>query len=336
MLVFVVVLIVVLLIVVIAAAFSSKSSKGIRTRRDEIEARRYGEAGENLVAKYLQDVVNTYGGYLYNDFCFEYEHGYSTEIDHILITRGGVFIIETKTNKGLIRGAKEDELWACIKKDYQENKTLKNPIFQNQGHINHLRKMFKNMPPKMISMVIFPVADITYVSSDIVFDLDDATNKIIELTKANTYSLEFVERINSQIKKIQDMYSISKEKHIENIKKTRDKKESTTNEDKLVEIIIAKAKDYGVEKGRVQIFPEILEGEKLYFFGFISRDPHLWDMLGFTVNKESGMIHDLDMEIEFPLFEKEYEKMNFNNSAYKKLCEYLENNHRESWLYIDK
>jgi len=224
MLVFVIVLIGILLVVIIAVALSSKSSGGrpfsSLKERNEKEAKRYGEAGENLVAKYLQDVVNSYGGYLYNDFCFEDQQGYSTEIDHILITRGGVFIIETKTNKGLIRGTKEDEWWLCIKKDYQQDKQLKNPIIQNQGHINHLRKMFKNTPPKMTSIVIFPVADITYVSSDIVYDLEDATNKIIELTKRNAYSQEFVERINSQIKQIQDAYSISKEKHIENIKKT--------------------------------------------------------------------------------------------------------------------
>ena len=224
MLVFVIVLIVILFIVIIAATLSSKSSGGSTfssvKKRNEREAKRYGEAGENLVAKYLQDIVNSYGCYLYNDFCFEDQQGYSTEIDHILITRGGIFIIETKTNKGFIRGAKEDEWWLCIKKDYQQDKQLKNPIIQNQGHINHLRKMFKNTPPKMTSIVIFPVADITYVSSDIVYDLDDATNKIIELTKSNTYSQEFVERINSQIKQIQDTYSISKEKHIENIKRT--------------------------------------------------------------------------------------------------------------------
>ena len=224
MLVFVIVLIVILFIVIIAVALASKSSGGRPfssvKERNEREAKRYGEAGENLVAKYLQDVVNNYGGYLYNDFCFEDQQGYSTEIDHILITRGGIFIIETKTNKGLIRGAKEDEWWLCIKKDYQQDKQLKNPIIQNQGHINHLRKMFRNTPPKTTSIVIFPVADITYVSSDIVYDLDDATNKIIELTKSNTYSQEFVERINSQIKQIQDTYSISKEKHIENIKRT--------------------------------------------------------------------------------------------------------------------
>ena len=224
MLVFVIVLIVILFIAIIAATLSSKSSGGRPfssvKERNEREAKRYGEAGENLVAKYLQDIVNSYGGYLYNDFCFEDQQGYSTEIDHILITRGGVFIIETKTNKGLIRGTKDDEWWLCIKKDYQQDKQLKNPIIQNQEHINHLRKMFENTPPRMTSIVIFPVADITYVSSDIVYDLDDATNKIIELTKSNTYSQEFVERINSQIKQIQDTYSISKEKHIENIKRT--------------------------------------------------------------------------------------------------------------------
>ena len=69
MLVFVIVLIVILFIVIIAVALSLKSSGGrpfsLIEERNEREAKRYKEAGENLVAKYLQDVVNSYGGYLY-------------------------------------------------------------------------------------------------------------------------------------------------------------------------------------------------------------------------------------------------------------------------------
>ena len=62
MLVFVIVVIVILFIVIIVVALSSKSSGGRPfssvKERNEREAKRYGEAGENLVAKHLQDVVN--------------------------------------------------------------------------------------------------------------------------------------------------------------------------------------------------------------------------------------------------------------------------------------
>lgn len=92
---------------------------------DELEKQRFGKLGENYVSKHLETIINKFGGYLYNDFCFEDEKGYSTEIDHILITRGGIFIIETKTNKGTIYGNKDDEYWISIKKEYQEDKSIK-------------------------------------------------------------------------------------------------------------------------------------------------------------------------------------------------------------------
>ena len=87
-------------------------------------------------------IIDNYGGYLYNNFCFEDEDGFSSEIDHILITKGGVFVIETKGNKGTIYGAADDERWICFKKDYQNDKTFINPIIQDKCYINHLNKMF--------------------------------------------------------------------------------------------------------------------------------------------------------------------------------------------------
>lgn len=186
---------------------------------DELEKQRFGKLGENYVSKHLEIIINEFGGYLYNDFCFEDEKGYSTEIDHILITRGGIFIIETKTNKGTIYGNKDDEYWVSRKKEYQEDKSIKNPIIQNNGHINHLKRMFKNYPPKMISVIIFPLADISNINSNVVFNLNDAIDYIIKLTKSNKYSIQYVEKINKQILDIKSKYSISKEKHIKNINK---------------------------------------------------------------------------------------------------------------------
>ena len=186
---------------------------------DALEKQRFGKLGENYVSKHLEIIINEFGGYLYNDFCFEDEKGYSTEIDHILITRGGIFIIETKTNKGIIYGNKDDEYWISRKKEYQEDKSIKNPIIQNNGHINHLKRMFKNYPPKMISVIIFPLADISNINSNVVFNLNDAIDYIIKLTKSNKYSIQYVERINKQILDIKSKYSISKEKHIKNINK---------------------------------------------------------------------------------------------------------------------
>lgn len=209
------------IIVAIAVGISSSSSGGTTPRQridwDQREINQVGKAGENYVASYLSDIASTYNGFLFNDFCFEDEDGFSTEIDHILITRGGVFVIETKTNKGTIYGDKNDKYWECIKKDYQDDKTLKNPIIQNQGHINHLRRMFGKNAPKMLSIVIFPVADISHIDATNVCNVNGAVAAIKELTAQAKYSEEFVKRINNQLQSIKDRYGISKERHIQNI-----------------------------------------------------------------------------------------------------------------------
>ena len=54
------------------------------------------------------------------------------------------------------------------------------------------------------------------------------------------------------------------------------------SKEKLIEIIISKAKSYGVEKGNVQIIPEILEDKKFFFFGLRSNDPFDWEARAFT------------------------------------------------------
>ncbi|HAS56880.1 MAG TPA: hypothetical protein DCR94_06610 [Firmicutes bacterium] len=185
--------------------------------RDEYESSKFGEVGEKYVANELNEIVKKYGGYLYNNFCFEDEKGFSSEIDHILITKGGVFVIETKTNKGKIIGNEDDKFWICIKKDYQDDKQFKNPIIQNQGHINHLRRMLNHNPPKMISMVIFPIADISSINSPIVHDMGSALSFIADLTINSKKSSDFAKNINERIKKIQDNYSISKKRHLQNI-----------------------------------------------------------------------------------------------------------------------
>lgn len=215
------IIIIIGLIVTIITLISFALHKNKKSNIDynTLEKERFGKLGENYVSKHLEIIINELGGYLYNDFCFEDEKGYSTEIDHILITRGGIFIIETKTNKGTIFGDKDDEYWISIKKQYQEDKSIKNPIIQNNGHINHLKRMFKKYPPKMISMIIFPLTDISNINSNLVYNLNDAISYIIKLTMTNKYSIQYVERINKQILDIKSRYSISKEKHIENINK---------------------------------------------------------------------------------------------------------------------
>lgn len=181
-----------------------------------------GRQGEIIVSSRLNEIANKYGGYLFDDFIFRHKNNvnYSTEIDHILITQGGVFVIETKNNSGVILGKEIEEEWVCLKDGYKENKTFRNPIEQNKVHINCLNRMFDVKPPKMISMIIFVSADISQIESNLVFNLDNAIEVIENLTRQSQYSQDFVERIYGQISTIKNNYSISKDEHKKNIKRS--------------------------------------------------------------------------------------------------------------------
>lgn len=181
------------------------------------EQEKQGLKGEKEVAFYLDRIASHFGGYVFDSFIFKDEDDYSSEIDHILITQGGVFIIETKAQKGIITGNVENELWYSTN-EYGDINTFRNPIHQNDGHIRHLRKMLKKNAPYMFSIIIFPFANIGSVSYPQIHHLEDAMKYIVEETEKGKYTKDFVEKMKAQFTYIKEVYGISKEEHLENIK----------------------------------------------------------------------------------------------------------------------
>ena len=186
-----------------------------RNHNEQIKA---GLEGEAIVKEHLEAFISFHGGYIFNNFCFKGDNGYSSEIDHILISKGGVFIIETKAIVGTIYGNEEDEVWHNFKDSYPTEKTFRNPVKQNLGHINHLKKLIRNNPPKMQNMVIFLDADLSNIDSAYVFDIESAMEHIRSFETIHKHSDEYIERVYQQIKSVQNIYGITPEEHIDNIK----------------------------------------------------------------------------------------------------------------------
>lgn len=223
----IIIIFVVIFIIIIILVSTDKDNSGsnyieqVRQNRKEYQKSKkieFGNKGEISVARMLADISSEYYAFVFNDYTFKDDMGYSTNIDHILVCNGGLFIIETKANKGIIFGDDEREMWKALKEYWQEDKEFKNPIIQNKGHINHLKRMFKNNPPKMYSMIIFPFADkLDNIKSDKVFNVKDAYQFIINKIKEAKYTNHFVDSINIQLKDIYGKYGISLEEHIVNI-----------------------------------------------------------------------------------------------------------------------
>ena len=172
---------------------------------------------EELVANELEKLVKDNKGYLINNLCFKDEEGYSSEIDHILITKAGVFVIKTKSNYGKIYGNENDIVWQSYYKDTNKTKEIINPVRQNKGHINHLRKMFKRNSPKMYSVIIILYGDISDIKINNVYHLRDAINHIKNKMSQNIHDDNYVDKIHQLFLNLKKRYEISKEEHNKNV-----------------------------------------------------------------------------------------------------------------------
>ena len=63
----------------------------------------------------------------------------SSQIDHIVISTFGIFVIETKNYKGWIFGHEKSQYWTQT--IYQDKTKFKNPVKQNWGHIFALKEI---------------------------------------------------------------------------------------------------------------------------------------------------------------------------------------------------
>ena len=87
-----------------------------------------------------------------NDIMISNDYG-THQIDHIVISEYGIFVIETKNYTGLIVGNEYDEKWKeCLgKRKYYFN----NPIHQNYGHVKALETLLNIEEDKFIPIVCF-------------------------------------------------------------------------------------------------------------------------------------------------------------------------------------
>lgn len=65
--------------------------------------------------------------------------GRTSQIDHVVVSDYGIFVIETKNYQGWIIGNEYDDNWTQV--IYKRKEKLHNPIKQNYGHIQALKEV---------------------------------------------------------------------------------------------------------------------------------------------------------------------------------------------------
>ena len=145
----------------------------------------------------------------------------STQIDHIVVYKYGVFVVETKDMSGWIYGSEKDAYWTQSFPN-QKKYPFQNPLRQNYGHIMSLSEYLGISPDKMISIVIFWGDCVlkTSMPENVIRGGIQGYTKYIKSHKAVVFTDEEVSVLCSQIRKCKDsMNLLSNFRHIISTKK---------------------------------------------------------------------------------------------------------------------
>ncbi|MFB9324494.1 nuclease-related domain-containing protein [Paenibacillus aurantiacus] len=168
---------------------SRKPTSPNTPKKRTIDSSRIGELGEYKIniqldqlpkdTKYLSDIM------IKNP---KSRTGYS-QIDHIVISPNGLFVIETKNYNGEIKGGRTDKYWRVSNRF-----NMFNPLKQNYGHIKAIERVLSEFPDLLyISMISFTMR--------CRFSIDPDLRKI-ESNELIVYDTELSEFISRKINRI--------------------------------------------------------------------------------------------------------------------------------------
>ena len=164
-----VIIILIIIFVTVAKIFIPRINKKIYRKAS-------GAVGEKIVASILAKLDREKYKILNN--LTIYIDKETAQIDHLIISNFGIFIIETKNYGGIILGEEDSNYWTQIL--YKNRENFYNPIRQNNWHIQALENILKDYS----GILYFPIVVFTK-SSDLrvktvtdVVNTDDLINTI--------------------------------------------------------------------------------------------------------------------------------------------------------------
>jgi hypothetical protein len=109
--------------------------------------------GESAVRQALTAAFTSSHYHLLNNVTVPVAEG-TTQIDHILVSRYGIFVLETKHYTGWIFGEANSSQWMQV--IYKKKSQFQNPLHQNYKHVAAVAKILDFIPQEQIrSIVVF-------------------------------------------------------------------------------------------------------------------------------------------------------------------------------------
>lgn len=144
----------ILVAIIFALAKKSKRQRKLKEkqRQKPSKAQYKGQLGE----KHVNQLVSTLpkeSYKLYADLYAKHDNGKITQIDHVVVSPYGIFVIETKNYAGWIFGNVKNKNWTQV--IGKTKHAFFNPLRQNYGHIQALQNQLGISADKFHSIIAF-------------------------------------------------------------------------------------------------------------------------------------------------------------------------------------
>lgn len=118
---------------------------------DQSYYQKKGEIGEEIVAQYTSKLGSDY--HRLRDVVIVIDNG-TTQIDNIIVSKFGIFVLEIKNYNGWIFGKEKESKWT---QRFETGHTFQfqNPLVQNQRHIRALCQLLRMPRTRFFSVVVF-------------------------------------------------------------------------------------------------------------------------------------------------------------------------------------
>lgn len=151
-------------------------------------------------------------------------NGKTYQVDHIVLSKYGIFVIETKQYNGYITGGKYDKKWVRHFKG-NEIKYYTNPIRQNYGHVKAICELLNIGENKVFNIVCIPSKN---VKLNIEHDGELTTGLTIN-DKITSYKEEIIDNVLELKNKIIINNIVDKDKRREHVERINEVKKEYDN-----------------------------------------------------------------------------------------------------------
>jgi predicted RNA-binding Zn-ribbon protein involved in translation (DUF1610 family) len=157
--------------------------------------------------------------------------GKTTQIDHVIISDFGLFVIETKNLKGWIMGFENSEYWTQV--IYKRKEKIYNPIRQNLGHIRALEHYLQEFSKvRFIPIVVFSNNCTIKVETDLEVIYSAELLKVIRSYSEVTLFEKDKEAIFERISSVNISSNYKRSAHIKSIKQRIEGRRRTIEQNK--------------------------------------------------------------------------------------------------------